>query len=256
MKKVNRWVIIGIAVLIVSILQSKMIISQGQAKSKLAIVIDDFGNNGKGTNNMFQLPIPLTVAVMPFLPNSKEEAIKAHQLGKEVIIHLPMESISANPNWYGPRPILTSMSDEEIKAILYDAINEIPFAVGINNHMGSKATADERIMRVILSICKEKGFFFLNSRTNASTVAQDIAKNLHVPYLENELFFDHYTSYSHVTNQANLLLKKLDEDQQVIIIGHVGSPGEITSSVIKNYISQFQQKAEIVTLSQLLKKKK
>lgn len=228
--------------------------AEGNQKSKLAIVIDDFGNNMKGTQHMFDLPIPITTAVMPFLPTSTQDATKAHQLGKEVIIHLPMESVNANPKWYGPRPILTSMTDEQIKEVIHAAIKEVPFAVGINNHMGSKATADERVMRIVLSICKEKGYYFLNSRTNSSTVAKDIAKELHVPYLENELFFDHYYTYSHISKQANILLEKLGMDDEVIIIGHVGVPGEITSDVIKTYLPKIQEKATCVPLSSLLKK--
>lgn len=219
---------------------------------KIAIVIDDLGNDLKGTENMLQLPIPLTVAVMPFLPSSKNDAIKAHNAGKEVIVHLPMEPITGKKSWLGPKPITTDLSDEEIRNRVLAAIKDVPYAVGINNHTGSKATADERVMKIILTVCKEKGLFFLDSKTSPHSVAGKIATNLHVPYIENSIFFDHIASYPAVSRQANLILEQSKTQDILVAIGHVGVPGEITSSTIRKYIPRFEKNAQLSYLSQCL----
>lgn len=220
--------------------------------NKVAIVIDDFGNNMKGTERMLSLPIPLTVAVMPFLPSTKQDAIAAHKKGHEVIIHMPMEPIKGKKEWLGPKALTTDLSDEEITKRVEEAIEEVPHAIGMNNHMGSKVTADERMMRIILSVCKKHGLFYLDSKTNPNSVAKEIGKELHLPVIENNIFFDDVYTSSHVTRQANILLKKLESKQVVIAIGHVGPPGEITSSVIQSYIPKIREKADFIFLSDLV----
>ncbi|MCP8968520.1 divergent polysaccharide deacetylase family protein [Ectobacillus ponti] len=221
-------------------------------KHKVAIIIDDFGNNMKGTGHMLSLPIPLTIAVMPFLPSSRQDATAAHEKGHEVIIHMPMEPLRGKRSWLGPNAITTDLSDEEIRRRVEMAIKEVPYAIGMNNHMGSKATADERIMRIVLSVCKEYGLFYLDSKTNPHSVVPKIARELDVPVIENEMFFDDVYTSAHVTRQASLLLKRMQEEKTMIIIGHVGPPGEITASVIQSHIPQLKEAGEIVFVSDLL----
>lgn len=223
------------------------------ATHKLAIVIDDFGNQMKGTEEMLSLKIPITVAVMPFLRSSTEDAQKAHQLGKEVIIHLQMEPVTGKRTWLGPKPITTDLSNSEIRSRVLSAIEDVPYAVGINNHTGSKATADERVMRVILTVCKEKGLFFLDSKTSMNSVVGRIAKELNVPYMENNIFFDHSPTFEYVTKQANQIIQ-LSKTRDIIAIGHVGIPGEITSSVISKYSPLFQEHTNVAYLSDFIKR--
>ncbi|MBO9128448.1 divergent polysaccharide deacetylase family protein [Bacillus sp. 165] len=218
---------------------------------RVVIVIDDFGNNMKGTKQMLSLPIPLTAAVMPFLPSTKQDAISAHKKGYEVIVHLPMEPYRGKKSWLGPNAITTDLSDKEIRKRVTDAIEDVPYAIGMNNHMGSKATADERIMRIVLTICKERGLFYLDSRTNSQSLASTIGKELGVPVIENELFFDDLYTHTHVTKQANVLLQKIQTDPVLVAIGHVGPPGEITSRVLSSYIPKIKEKAHFVFLSEL-----
>ncbi|WP_226668560.1 divergent polysaccharide deacetylase family protein [Metabacillus litoralis] len=219
---------------------------------QVAIVIDDLGNNMKGTEEIISLPIPLTVAVMPFLPTTKKDAKLAHKNGHEVILHLPMEPIAGKKSWLGPGAITTDLSDEEIRKRVNDAIDDVPHAVGMNNHMGSKATADERVMRIILEVCKERELYYLDSKTTGKSVVATLAKELRVPYLENELFFDEQYTIKHILKQANLLMSRIDQDDEIIAIGHVGIAGEKTASVLKQYVPLVQQKADAVTLSELL----
>ncbi|KPB04011.1 divergent polysaccharide deacetylase family protein [Bacillus sp. CHD6a] len=220
--------------------------------NKVAIVIDDFGNNMKGTEEILHLPVPLTVAVMPFLSTTQQDAELAHQLGHEVILHLPMEPMKGKRSWLGPGAITSNLSDQEIYKRVNDAIDSVPYAVGINNHMGSKITANKRIMKIILGICKERNLYYLDSKTTKKSVVAELATKLGVPYLENELFFDEVYTTNHIVKQTNQLIKKTEVDDSIIAIGHVGIAGEKTASVLKQYIPKLQEKAEIVTLSNIL----
>lgn len=218
---------------------------------QVAIVIDDLGNGMKGTEQILSLPIQLTVAVMPFLPTTKQDAHLANEKGHEIIVHLPMEPLHGKKSWLGPGAITTDLSNKEIRKRVNDAIDDVPHAVGMNNHMGSKVTADARVMKIILEVCKERGLYYLDSKTTGKSVVESIAKQLEVPYLENELFFDEQYTTSHITKQANLLMNRIEKDNEIIAIGHVGIAGEKTASVLKQYVPLVKEKAKTVTLSKL-----
>ncbi|MDF2659244.1 MAG: sugar deacetylase [Paenibacillus sp.] len=198
-----------------------------------AIVIDDLGNNMAGTEEIVGMPFPITVAVMPFLPSSQKDAEAAHRNGHEVIVHLPMEPLKGNKSWLGPGAITCDLSDDDIRKRVHAAIDDIPHAIGINNHMGSKATVDERVMRVVLEVCRERGLFFLDSHTNYRSVVSKLAKQIGVPCIENHLFLDDVKSKMHVLNQIKLLQKHLREHEPCIAIGHVGSGGKITAELVR-----------------------
>ncbi len=221
-------------------------------QKELAIVIDDAGNNMKGTEEILQLPVTLTIAVMPFLPTTEEDARKAHSLGHEVIVHLPMEPVRGKASWLGPGAITTSLSNQEIRKRVEAAIEAVPYAVGVNHHMGSKATADERVMRIVLTVCKEKGLFYLDSKTTGKSVIPKIAKEVGVPYLENKLFFDDVYTLQHIGKQAEILSKELEEDKRTIAIGHVGVTGIKIAAMLKEFIPVYEKKANIVPLSDLI----
>jgi len=223
-----------------------------ESKKALAIVIDDFGNNMKGTEDMLNLPVPITAAIMPFLPTSKEDAVRAHKKGHEVIVHLPLEPKKGKKSWLGPGAITTDLSDKEIRKRTKAAIESIPFAVGMNHHMGSKATEDERVMRIILDECLKHNLFYLDSKTTGNSVVKKLAEEMHVPYLENNLFFDHIYSNQHIVKQANKVANELDDQEKLIAIGHVGVSGPMVVNVLKEYIPIFQQEADIVPLSKLV----
>jgi polysaccharide deacetylase 2 family uncharacterized protein YibQ len=226
--------------------------AEEHSSNKVAIVIDDFGNNMKGTEKILNLPVTLTIAVMPFMSTTKEDAESAHKLGHEVILHLPMEPIKGKSSWLGPGAITSNLTDKEVSKRVNDAIDAVPYAVGINNHMGSKITADERIMRIVLGICKERNLYYLDSKTSKKSVVAKVAAEIGVPYLENELFFDEVYTTNHIVKQATQLIKKTEEDDSIIAIGHVGIAGEKTASVLKQYIPKLKDKAEIVPLSSIL----
>ena len=221
-------------IMIVSFMATVLITGNASAKElspssvktrALSIVIDDLGNNMKGTQEMLELPISLTAAVMPLMETTRKDAEMAHKLGHEVIVHMPMEPVRGKRSWLGPGAITTDLSDAEIRKRVEDAIESVPFAVGMNHHMGSKATADKRVMRIVLTVCKEHGLYYLDSKTTAKSVIPELAEEIGVPYLENELFFDDIYTTQHIAKQADLVVKRLKKDNEIIAIGHVGIAG-------------------------------
>lgn len=219
---------------------------------KVAFVIDDFGNNMTGTEDILALPVPLTVAVMPFMPSTKRDAELAHQKGHDVFVHMPMEPNRGKKSWLGPGAITSDLSDEEIKKRVEKAIDDVPHAIGMNNHMGSKITADEHIMRIVMGVVKERGLIYLDSKTTDKSVAIKLAKEMGVPYAENQIFLDDVYSVPHITKQMEKVCKRLGQHPECVAIGHVGPPGKKTASVLRQYIPRLQKEAQFVTISHLI----
>jgi polysaccharide deacetylase 2 family uncharacterized protein YibQ len=219
---------------------------------RVAIVIDDFGNAMDGTEEMFALPAPITVAVMPFLPTTKRDAEEAHRRGHEVIVHLPMEPVRGKRSWLGPGAITTDLSDREIKNRVAAAIDDVPHARGMNNHMGSKATADPRVMRIVMEVCRERGIYFLDSRTTGKSQAGTMADQVGVPVVANDLFLDEIYTASHVDKQLRKLNRLLERRPDTIVIGHVGPPGRITAAGLRGAIERLRDEAAFVRVSDLL----
>lgn len=223
------------------------------AASKLALVIDDFGNGMNGTTEMFELAVPFTAAVMPFMPTTRADAEAAHARGLDVIIHMPMEPVKGKRSWLGPNAITTDLSDSEIRSRIEQAIADVPHAIGMNNHMGSRATADERVMRVILETCRDHGLFFLDSRTTVHSVIPKLGRELGVTVIErNGVFLDEVYSTDHIIRQLQKLVKQVELQQASVAIGHVGPPGPKTAAALKAHIPQLQQRARFVRLSELV----
>lgn len=223
---------------------------------KLAIVIDDFGYNGEGTDEMLALPIPLTVAVMPFSEYSKQDAEKAEAAGKEIIIHMPMEAYKGKPEWVGKKGIFRTMKDEEIKASVDEAFSILPNAVGMNNHMGSAIMEDKRCLGVIMDGIKERDGYFLDSVTTAKSQGKVIAEEKGVPYLARKVFLDSTDDIEVVKKNLRKAAEIALKDGEAVAIGHVGPEGgNITVGAIESLIPEFEKAGiTFVTASELARK--
>ncbi|MCT4621805.1 MAG: divergent polysaccharide deacetylase family protein [Marinisporobacter sp.] len=221
----------------------------------VALVIDDLGYHGNGTDELFKLNIPITAAVMPFSPLTKRDAEAAHKAGIEVIMHVPMEPVVGKKEWLGPRGITCDLSDEEIKLRIKEGLEEINYAVGMNNHMGSKATQDKRVMEDILAIAKEKDLFFLDSKTNPNSIVEDVAEKLDVSYFERDIFLDNIKDQKSIEKQLEKLKVVALEKGYAIGIGHVGAEGgTITINGIKNMVPVLEREGiEFINISKLKK---
>jgi polysaccharide deacetylase 2 family uncharacterized protein YibQ len=217
-----------------------------------AIVIDDFGSNMQGTKEMFELPIVFTAAIIPFQPTTKRDAEWAHRTGNEVIVHLPMEAKGGGRRWLGNNAITSDLSDDEVRKRVNEAIDDVPFAVGLNNHMGSKITGDERIMKIVLQVCRERGLYFLDSKTNYFSVSRKIAEQVGVRFAENRIFLDDVQSVSRITKQMRKIGVYLEDHDGCVAIGHVGLlGGKKTAQVILGEAAAMKAKIDFVPASQL-----
>lgn len=184
---------------------------------RLAVVIDDAGRDLASQRVYEGMGIPLTLAVMPNQVHTSEAASEWAAAGLPVIIHQPMESVSHS----GMEPIvlLTTMSDEAMRTMLSDSFRQIPQAVGMNNHQGSKATTDRHTMDVVMNELRHRGLFFLDSATNTTTAADSAAAAYGVPYARNELFVDNSTDIEEI----KAMIRKgarMAAGGSAIIIGH------------------------------------
>lgn len=222
---------------------------------KLAIIIDDFGQNREGVKEMLSIKRHLTIAVMPFLTFSREDALNAYKNGHEVIVHLPMESIGMNKSWLGPKPILTVMSKSEIQQLTMDSINSIPFAKGVNIHMGSKAGDDKRVISDILDVVKLKKLYFVDSRASLHPVANEISKAKGVVCFDRDVFIDKKNKdKNYIKKQLELAADIAVKKGYSVAIGHVGiEGGRSTAEAINEKIPDFDIKGiKLVFVSELM----
>lgn len=235
--------------------KSVMVSTEGETgKYYVAIVIDDFGYDGEGTEEMLALDIPLTAAIMPFSPNSTEDCELVQKAGKEMIIHMPMESLTGKKSWVGDKAVFSTMTDEEIKSVVTEALGIVKYAKGINNHMGSKIMEDERSLNIVMSVAAENNLIFLDSKTTPKSVADSASEKYGVPLVKRDVFLDS-------TDDINVVKKKLRQTGDIAIkkgsalcIGHVGPEGgKITAQAIKDLTPELKEKGiEFVTISQLM----
>lgn len=190
----------------------------GQVTGRLAIVIDDAGRDLDSQHIYEQMGIPLTLAVMPDQVHTRDAALSWRAHGLPVILHQPMESVSGIG--MEPKVILTSMSDAAIRQMLRDSLSQLPEAIGINNHQGSKATIDARTMDIVMNELHHRGLFFFDSHTNSTTAADKAAKTYGVHYVRNDLFVDNSASVSDICAMIQEGADRAKKKGTYIIIGH------------------------------------
>lgn len=187
-------------------------------KGRLAVVIDDAGRDLASQHVYESMGIPLTLAVMPNQVHTRDAALSWHAHGLPVILHQPMESVSGIG--MEQKVILTSMSDEAIRSMLKDSLSQVPEAVGINNHQGSKATIDRRTMDVVMNELHHRHLFFFDSRTNSTTAADGAAAAYGVPYVRNDLFVDNEADVAAISAMIREAANRAEKYGTYVIIGH------------------------------------
>jgi polysaccharide deacetylase 2 family uncharacterized protein YibQ len=188
-------------------------------RPRLALVIDDFGYSRNETIEHFlALDIPLTISVIPALPQTGYILKRAQRLGKETILHVPMEGEAEEA---GSAAIMTAMGDERIREVLDGFLRKYTGIVGVNNHQGSVATRDRRVMLTVVGVVKKHGIFFLDSLTASESIAYNTAKSLEVPTAKNDVFLDAGTEDADVVEGRLLKLAELSRARgSAIGIGH------------------------------------
>jgi polysaccharide deacetylase 2 family uncharacterized protein YibQ len=188
--------------------------------AELAVVIDDVGYSIERGVRAIALPGPVTVAVLPFAPNTNTLARHALDSGKDVIIHQPMEPHPA-PHVANENGTLTlGMAGREFDDLLTAALNAVPQSIGLSNHTGSLLTQHREPMRRLMQSLNHRGFFFLDSRTTADTVALDVALELGVPAVQRDVFLDHDPRPGAVAREFRRALAIARRNGRALIIAH------------------------------------
>lgn len=222
-----------------------------KGKGALSVVIDDWGYSTHQLKKLGSLGVPVTIAVLPNLPYSGKAAQYAHEHGCEVIIHMPME-----PHDEGVKPekdtIYTSMDEKRVRQLLEGAIKSVPYAIGLNNHMGSKATEDARFMSVVFSHLKEKKFFFLDSFVTDRSVCGEEAERAGVGFAERDIFLDNSNEPSYIRSQLKEAASLAISKGICVAIGH---DRPATLDVLLEMVQEMKRSGiEFVRLSELIKK--
>jgi len=208
-------------------------------KGVIGIVIDDFGyRNDEISDGFLELDARLTYAIIPGHRYSTSFGEKAVESGYEVIVHMPMENTGKT---YGEEEfvLMTTMDNETIERRLNNALKEIPTAIGMNNHQGSKASADQNVMSNIAKVMKERGLFFLDSRTTIETIGETTMEIFGVPTARRNIFLDNEDDEEKIEKQLMKLVKRSEEVGSAIGIGHVKPK---TLNVLSDQIPKLKKK--------------
>lgn len=192
---------------------------KGEEGAALAIILDDLGNDRAAAEAIFALPYPLTISVLPNHVHSAEIAEEAHRRGYEVMLHLPMQASGAEkPEAEELHP---GMPAEKVVSTVEGMANSIPYAVGVNNHQGSQATADAALMKELMPVLQERGLFYIDSRTTATTVAYDTARESGVrAAYRNVPFLDDVAETGAIRKQLEIAIRGARTKGGAIAIGH------------------------------------
>jgi polysaccharide deacetylase 2 family uncharacterized protein YibQ len=219
--------------------------------SQIAIIIDDMGYRQSDVAAL-NLPGKITYAVLPQTPFGKILAEKAHATNREVMLHIPMEA--DNGKRLGPGALTSEMSEQNIRASLEKSFTEIPFAVGINNHMGSKLTKMYRPMAWTMRYLKENKYLFVDSLTTPTSKAQRIAKHFGVPSLHRHLFLDNELTPEYIGEQFEILIDFAKRYNSIVAIAH---PHPETIAALTQLLPLLEKhNIELVPISRLLPQNK
>jgi polysaccharide deacetylase 2 family uncharacterized protein YibQ len=201
-------------------------------RGQVALIMDDMGNSLETLDELIALGRPVTISVLPYSSHAAETARIAHERGLEVLLHLPLESVNnyeAMANTEGL--IMAMMTGPAIVAAFEASYDRVPFAAGTNNHMGSRFTAERELMRTILRPIKERGLFFVDSRTTAKTVALEEARKMGVPATQRDVFLDADEDRGRIRGRLIELLQKARKKGRAVGICH---PFPETLAVLKS----------------------
>ncbi len=218
-------------------------------RPRLALVIDDGGYGGAFVETILGLGPKLTVAVLPYTPHGTELADRASELGFEVLLHMPMENI--DPKLYPHQgQLMTTMAEDEIRKLTLEALAQVPGAVGVNNHMGSKFTADPKAMALFMDVIHGKNLFFLDSRTTPDSRAFEMAEVFGVRTAARDRFIDNDSEPEKVRARLEEVIGIALEKGRAIAIGHFR---ENTAAVLAEVVPGIEARGvDLVHVSELL----
>ena len=217
---------------------------------KIAIIIDDIGYN-RHNQDFLKLPKAITFAILPYTPYSTKIANLAHQQNREVLLHIPMQAHSHN-HLLGKGALMEQMTKHGFQYTLSKALNNIPYAIGVNNHMGSKLTEEKIPMQWTMELLSQQKLFFVDSVTSAKSVAAKTAIAAGLPALRRHIFLDNVRTEKAIDKQFEQAIKHSLTAPYTILIGH---PYPETLSYLSQRLGAPNKDFQLVKLSQLIPEK-
>lgn len=216
---------------------------------RIGIIIDDLGDRWDEGAAAVRLPGPLGYAILPHTPYSRRLAELAYGLGKEVMLHQPMQAVRGLR--MGPGGLDDGMSRRDFVHTLHDNLDALPHVRGINNHMGSQLTSEARSMRWLMGVLRERGdLFYIDSRTTAATVAEQTARAHGLRTTRRNVFLDHVRDEAEINRQFDKLIQYAHEHGDAIGIGH---PHPETLRVLSQRLPQLAaQHVRLVPVSEIV----
>ncbi len=221
---------------------------------QVAIIIDDLGHSLNLVESLFDIDCPLTLSILPGLRHSVPLAEEMREAGFEVILHLPLEPEGVSEEYLELGTIMTGMNKEEVRELMEKHLSSLlPWIVGVNTHMGSKATADEDLMRIVLGEIKKRELYFVDSRTATGSVAFRVAKSLRVRAASRQVFLDSEErgdDPDYILGQLRELTSLARAEGKAIGIGHLK---KATLEVLKEMMPPMEEEGiQFVTASEIV----
>lgn len=213
-------------------------------KTYMSIIIDDLGQSPERDSRTLTLPGPVTMAIMPDTPHATDFARQAHKAGKTVILHMPMDPASGPYAWHPDLPI------EVLARRLDAALAKVPHVSGVNNHMGSRMTAEPEAMAWLMGELQRRHLFFVDSRTSAATVAAPKAQAIGLAHVSRDVFLDNVRTPEAIAAALQQGIELARRQGTVVLIGH---PYPQTLEVLAREIPRLKgQGIELITLEQMI----
>lgn len=233
-----------------NILNQAAKLPEKKEKAMIAIVIDDMGVSIPHTNNIISLKKPMTASFLTYGAANKDKAEEAKKAGMEIMLHAPM--MPHKPSDLAPVTLSPKMKPEEIQKELnkmlsrYDGVE----LKGINNHMGSAFTEDEKGMNTVMQLLKDKNLYFLDSKTTSKSVAKKYAQQHGVLYIARDVFLDNKNDYEYIMKQLNKTEKIAKMRGYAVAICH---PRSQTYNALKDWVKNLDEKQiELVHLGKII----
>ncbi len=220
---------------------------------KIAIILDDWGYTPRNCKYLKEIKEPLGVAILPNLRHTDTIAKCAAAAGEDIMLHLPLEPYHNNDRYPDNYLITTKMKPSKVLKLLQTSLNKMPTAQGVNNHMGSKATEDKELMKIIFQELKKRNLFFVDSMTSPHrSVCGDLADEMGLTFGKRDVFLDNVNTKAAIEEQIAVLADKARKKGYAVAIGH---DRELTLQVIQQQIPLLKEQGfEIVSIKELLKK--
>ncbi|PHM72734.1 divergent polysaccharide deacetylase family protein [Xenorhabdus kozodoii] len=244
-KRVNAQALLPWSLLFLTLL---LLTLKAQA-ARLAIVIDDVGYRVSEDNQILQMPVAVSIAILPNSPYGRKMAEKAYQQGREILIHLPMAPLGRQP--LEKNTLHPTMSREEIDRIIQDAIQKVPHAAGMNNHMGSAMTSNLSGMEKVMQALSHHHLYFLDSVTIGNTQVTKAAIGTPVPVIRRNVFLDNIQTEAETRHQLNRAIALARKRGSAVAIGH---PHPTTLRALQQALALLPSDIELVTPGMLLTK--